>query len=141
VRCERIHLDRWVKRTVGIGEKQGARLLAAIGDPASRKMPSSLWQYCGHGAPSKRQRGVKGWWSPTAKMRVHLIAESCIKQRTSPFRAVYDDARMDWADRDTTDGHKHAHALRMVGKAVLLDLWLEAQRISNGPVDNRLGVQ
>ena len=123
-------LGPWVKRTVGIGEKQGARLLAAIGDPAARAMPSQLWQYCGHGAPSKRQRGVKSWWNPTAKMRVHLIAESCIKQRTSPYRAVYDEARMDWAARDTSDGHKHNHALRMVGKAILLDLWREAKEIA-----------
>lgn len=26
-------LGPWVKRTVGVGEKQGARLIAAIGDP------------------------------------------------------------------------------------------------------------
>lgn len=127
-RAMRAHpLGPWVKRTVGIGEKQGARLIAAIGNPGDRKMPSQLWQYCGHGAPSKRQRGVKTFWNPTAKMRLHLIAESCMKQRTSPYRAVYDNARMDWAARDTSDGHKHNHALRMVGKAILRDLWLEAK--------------
>lgn len=147
-RVMRAHpLGPWVKRTIGIGEKQGARLLAAIGDPADRRMPSQLWQYCGHGAPSKRRRGEKTFWNPTAKMRLHLIAESCIKQtggtddasdsptpngparRPSPYRAVYDEARMDWADRDTSDGHKHNHALRMVGKAILLDLWREAHAL------------
>lgn len=128
-RAMRAHpLGPWVKRTVGIGEKQGARLIAAIGDPAARSMPSQLWQYCGHGAPSKRKRGEKTFWNPTAKMRLHLIAESCMKQRTSPYRAVYDEARMDWATRDTSDGHKHNHALRMVGKAILLDLWREARK-------------
>jgi hypothetical protein len=146
-RAMRAHpLGPWVRRTKGIGEKQAARLLAAIGDPASRSMPSQLWQYCGHGAPSKRARGVKGFWNPTAKMRLHLIAESCIKQtgtpaatgptdtkeqprQASPYRQVYDEARMDWAERDTSDGHKHNHALRMVGKAILLDLWMEARRV------------
>lgn len=130
-RAMRAHpLGPWIKRTNGLGEKQAARLLAAIGDPAERKMPSQLWQYCGHGAPSKRQRGVKTFWSPTAKMRVHLMAESCMKCRTSPYRAVYDDARTDWASREVSDGHKHNHALRMVGKAILLDLWTEARRVA-----------
>jgi hypothetical protein len=59
-------------------------------------------------------------------MRLHLVAVSCMKAPTSPYRKVYDNARMDWADRDISDGHKHNHALRMIGKAVLLDLWIEA---------------
>lgn len=147
-RAMRAHpLGPWVARTVGIGEKQGARLLATIGDPATRKMPSQLWQYCGHGAPSKRQRGVKSWWNPTAKMRLHLIAEAIVKagvrksddcddsdgydfkrrRATTPLAAVYIAARADWSERDTSEGHKHNHALRMVGKAVLLDLWREAR--------------
>ncbi len=162
-RAMRAHpLGPWVKRTVGIGEKQGARLLAAIGDPyikpamynehgelvapARPRLVSELWQYCGHGAPSKRQRGVKSWWNPTAKMRLHLVADKVVQagvrkldgwddsngydfeHRTaiSPLGGVYLAARCDWATRDTSDGHKHNHALRMVGKAILLDLWREA---------------
>ena len=41
-------LGPWVKRTTGIGEKTGARLLAAIGDPAERRTVSQLWAYCGY---------------------------------------------------------------------------------------------
>lgn len=46
-------LGPWVKATIGVGEKQGARLLAAIGDPywnALHNRPrlvSELWAYCG----------------------------------------------------------------------------------------------
>jgi hypothetical protein len=61
-------------------------------------------------------------------MRAFLIAESCIKQRTSPYRADYDRARASWADKDTSDGHKHNHALRVVAKAVLRDMFIEARR-------------
>ncbi len=166
-RAMRAHsLGPWVKRTVGVGEKQGARLLAAIGDPAARAMPSQLWQYCGHGAPSKLHKGVKTFWNPTAKMRLHLVAESCMKHRTSPYRAVYDEAReaakgnlhtavcmnqippvagkpngsngcgtranpeLGAIGSPWRDGHKHNHALRMVGKAILKDLWLEARATS-----------
>jgi len=46
-------LGPWVKATNGIGEKQGARLLAAIGDPYWNTLHdrprtvSELWAYCG----------------------------------------------------------------------------------------------
>lgn len=47
-------LGPWVKRTTGIGEKQGARLIAAIGDPSWNSLHdrprtvSELWAYCGY---------------------------------------------------------------------------------------------
>lgn len=47
-RAMRAHpLGPWVARTVGVGEKQAARLLAAIGDPAERPNLGKLWAYCG----------------------------------------------------------------------------------------------
>lgn len=129
-------LGPWIKATKGIGEKQGARLLAAIGDVSYnhaedrvRRGPAELWAYCGFVPGQKRQKGVKSNWNATAKMRAFLIAESCIKQMDSPYRAVYDRARKSWADRDVKDGHKHNHALRLVAKAVLKDLFLQARRI------------
>lgn len=130
-RAMRAHpLGPWVRATVGVGEKQAARLLAAIGDPADRPNVAKLWQYCGHGDPARshRRRGQQVEHNPTAKMRTRLIAESCVKQAHSPYRSVYDQARAAWSDRDTTDGHKHSHALRLVGKAILRDLWIEARR-------------
>lgn len=147
-------LGPWVKATKGVGEKQGARLIAAIGDITynhlagrPRRGPAELWAYCGyhclpvdqtscdaHGSDVhgqtvavKRRKGVKSNWNATAKMRAFLIAESCIKQTDSPYRAVYDKARASWADRDVKDGHKHNHALRLVAKAVLKDLFLAAR--------------
>lgn len=131
-RAMRAHpLGAWVKRTVGVGEKQAARLLAAIGDPATRENPAKLWAYCGFhvidGKRPRRRRGERANWSNTAKMRARLIAESCIKQSHSPYRAAYDRERAKWADRDTTDLHKHNHALAVVAKAVLLDIWKEAR--------------
>lgn len=47
-------LGRWVKTTVGVGEKQGARLLAAIGDPYWNSLHdrprtvSELWAFTGY---------------------------------------------------------------------------------------------
>jgi len=184
-------LGPWVKATTGIGEKQGARLIAAIGDPywntlhGRPRTVSELWAYCGYhvvpagqesrgtqkltadgdlngsgpgqgghdtqgtpaGVAPKRQRGQKANWSATAKMRAFLAAESCMKQRESPYRAVYDTTRAKYAEAvhdgecarcgprndparpgsPLSEGHKHARALRAVAKEILRDLWHEAR--------------
>lgn len=146
-------LGPFVKRTIGLGEKQTARLLAAIGDPyikpavvdretgevvepkRPRRGPAELWAYCGlhvvDGKRPRRTRGERANWSNTAKMRALLCAESCIKAARSPYRPVYDAERAKWAERDTSDLHKHRHALAVVAKAILRDLWIEAKAVSS----------
>ncbi len=178
-RAMRVHpLGPWVKRTVGVGEKQGARLLAAIGDPASRSTVSQLWAYCGlhvvhpaahtatdthrpggGGVAPTHKRGEKSNWNATAKSRVFLVAEACIKQRHSPYRPVYDDARLKYADAThnylcsrcgpagkpaavgspLSLGHQHARAMRLVMKAVLRDLWVEAHKHTRTPAGRDTG--
>lgn len=139
-RAMRAHpLGPFVRRTIGLGEKQAARLLAAIGDPylagpdRPRRGPAELWAYCGlhvqDARRPRRRRGEQANWSNVAKMRARLCAESCVKAMRSPYRPVYDRERAKWADRDTTDLHKHNHALAVVAKAILRDLWVEAKRI------------
>ncbi|MDQ3147851.1 MAG: hypothetical protein M3R01_13140, partial [Actinomycetota bacterium] len=56
-------LGPWVKATAGVGEKQGARLIASIGDPYWHSVEdrprtvSELWAYCGyHVLPSGHRR-------------------------------------------------------------------------------------
>lgn len=127
-------LGPWVKQTIGIGEKQGARLIAAIGDPywntledRPRRGPAELWAYCGYAPSQKRRKGIKSNWNAEAKMRARLCAESCVKHMHSPYRAIYDAGRTAWADRETSDLHKHNHALRCVAKAILKDLYLAAR--------------
>jgi hypothetical protein len=189
-------LGPWVKATVGVGEKQGARLIAAIGDPYWNtlydrpRLVSELWAYCGlhvhpaaqigadthgsgggggkqggpgHGsfdlhssaagvAPT-RARGQRANWSTVAKTRAYLVAESCIKQARSPYRAVYDNGRTKYADAThpapcrrcgpagkpapqgspLSAGHQHARAMRLVMKAILRDLWAESKRTHETP--------
>lgn len=217
-RAVRAHpLAPWIKRTVGVGEKQGARLLAALGDPTwnfaedrLRRGPAELWAYAGlhvlhpgglttpdsHRAPAARvdselpanhtsndahsrspggdqiaapsdqdpydtqtpsvggvapfrARGQRANWNATAKMRLWLIAQSCVKVTSSPYRLVYDEGRVKYADAahqrpcvrcgpagkpaqvasPLSLGHQHARALRLVMKRVLLDLWREARAL------------
>jgi hypothetical protein len=185
-------LGPWVKTTTGIGEKQGARLIAAIGDPYWHTLHdrprtvSELWAYCGlhvlhpgqcirdahhatagvskqrdpghrsaetqsstAGVAPTRARGEHANWSTVAKTRAYLVAESCIKQARSPYRAVYDTGRAKYAEalheRDCrrcgpsgkpglvgsplSAGHQHARAMRLVSKEILKDLWRESKRL------------
>lgn len=168
-RAMRAHyLGLWCKATVGVGEKQLGRLLAVIGDPASRDRPSQLWAYCGlhvvhpgqveldthlahAGVAPSRTRGQRANWSTEARTRTYLIAESCVKQRRSPYRPVYDDGRVKYAaavhvhpcvrcgpsgapaqpGSPLSLGHQHARAMRLVMKALLRDLWREARKVSS----------
>lgn len=130
-------LADWIKDTMGISEKGIGRLLAAIGEPdynaaedRPRRGPAELWAYCGYVPGQKRKRGQKSNWNAEAKMRAYIVADSCIKTRQSPYRAVYDAARANWEDRDTSDGHKHNHAIRLVAKAILKDIFLRSTEVS-----------
>lgn len=162
-RAVRTHaLGPWQKQAPGVGEKQLGRLLATIGDPADRSNVAKLWQYCGHGDPARShcRKGKPVEHSPTAKMRVRMIAKSTLKVRCPAcvaqgkkrpdaekgwiapphscvcalygyrYRVVYDRERVKWAGRDVADAHKESHALRVVGKEILKDLWVEARRVA-----------
>lgn len=149
-----------VKRNRGLGEKQIGRLLSVIGDPYwhdAENRPrtvSELWSYCGYsvvkGSAQRRKKGELSNWSPDARMRAFLIAESCVKQPAGTrYRDVYDEARDKYSDAvHGTDcvrcgpkgkpalagtplsaGHQHARALRAISKELLRDLWLEAKAV------------
>jgi len=95
-------LGPWVKTRKGIGEKQGGRLIGAIGDPYARpalllkdgswdparpRTVSELWAYCGLKPGQKRKRGERANWSAAAKMRAFNVAGSMLKAGN---REVYD---------------------------------------------------
>lgn len=147
----------WQKSRKGIGEKQAARLLGVIGDPYWNTLHdrprtvSELWSYCGYsvdgGSAVRRRKGEVANWSKVAKSRAFLMAESCVKQLTGEYRAVYDDARAKYADAvhpvdcarcgpkgkpalvgsPLSLGHQHARALRIIAKEILRDLWIVAK--------------
>lgn len=149
----------WVKEQRGLGLKQTGRLLAEIGDPywnILHQRPRGLyelWSYSGYsvtpqGMAPARTRGQKANWSPGARMRMRMIAESCMKAG-GPYRGFYDQAREKYADATHTSAcrrcgpagkpaepgsslsknHIHGRALRNVSKEVLRGLWREARRI------------
>ncbi len=143
-------IAEFVKATPGLGEKTVARWLGEVGDPAwhtaedrPRRL-SELYAYCGlhvvDGAAPKRCKGQKANWSNKARTRAHNMATGCIKlvggadkagriRQRSPYRDVYDEARVKYADATYADGspltdlHKHNRAVRAVMKAIIKDLW------------------
>lgn len=127
------YLAEWAKAYRGVGEKSIARLIAIIGDPADRPNVAKLWAYCGHGNPDrKRAKGMSQaelfkLGNPRAKKQVWLIATALLKQRDPR----YYEARERYEAREWTDGHKHAAALRWLGKQFLKELW-----IASRPADN-----
>jgi hypothetical protein len=131
----------WIVTQIGLGEKQTARLLAAIGDPyinSSTDKPrtvSALWAYCGlhviDGESARRKKGVQANWSTEAKTRAYLCSISCIKHSTSPYREVYLKRREHTllTHEDWTPGHSHNDALRITSKEILKRMWREARRL------------
>lgn len=146
-------LGAWVAGQHGLGLKTVARFLGAVGDPADRETVSQLWAYCGYhvidGAAPRRAKGQRANWSTVAKTRAYVMAECCIKQAKSPYRAVYNTAKAKHLEAVHTapcvicggagkpsaaigsplrDGHKHARAMRETAKAIIRDIWIECRR-------------
>lgn len=142
----------------GVGEKQLARLLGAIGDPYVRgdgttRTVSQLWAYGGlhtlssqegGNVAAKRMKGVKANWSTDIKTRAYLISVSCIKQK-GDYREAYEQRRARTAEThpDWSPGHSHNDGLRFVSKRLLRDLWRYSRDLhGNGPeVELGAGVQ
>jgi hypothetical protein len=135
-------LAGWVKASKGVGLKQGARLIAAVGDPYWNTLHNrprtvtEFWSYCGFGVAEdggavKRKKGVKSNWNAKAKMRAYLIAESCLKQKGSPYEIAYRERRAhtEAVHPDWTKGRHHNDALRIASKEILKDLWIATRDI------------
>lgn len=153
-------LHPWIKAQKGLGAKTIARLFGAIrdpywhdgihsdGEPLNRpRTLGELFAFCGVAGPGQRRmRGVKTTWSPDARKRLFIIADTIVKVG-GPYRLVYDAGREKYTDKthteacaqcgkkgqpapvgsDWRDGHKHAAARRLVMRAVLRDLWEESR--------------
>lgn len=152
-------LGPWVKTQGGVGNKQAARLLSAVGDPywndlhERPRTVSELWAYSGlhvtDGEAARRRKGVKSNWSTDAKTRAWLIIGSCQKQlkstcesvdgiathvedcKCSPYRVAIDVRRQRTAvtHPEWTKGHSLADAQRVAAKLLLKNLWIESKRL------------
>lgn len=148
------YLYPWQQRQKGVGDKTLARFIASVGgDPYWQRRTikdtgelidrprtfDELTAYVGlhviDGEAVKRRKGVKSNWNTEGKTRLYLIAESCLKQRNSPYRKVYDDARIKYASPNIplgeTDGTAHRRSMRLMMKTILKDIWKEGREYHN----------
>lgn len=116
-----------------------------------------LWQYCGSGKPGRRERGMtaeEAMWlgNPAAKKTAYLLAAACLKSKGhggSRYSNMYDLVKARDAEKVHTEdcvrcgpsgrpaltgspwskAHLHNHALRLVRKEILRDLWLVADDV------------
>lgn len=93
--------------------------------PTDPARPSTPGEHVGGVAP-KRRKGQRSNWNSTARTRAYLVAESCMKSREGTYRPDYDKGRSKYSG--LPDGHAHNRALRLVAKAVLRDIFLEAKK-------------
>lgn len=128
-------------------EGTGTNRTLMVGEPYVRTI-GELWQYCGHGAPGRVIKGMTaeqlaGLGNPTLKTLVHLQAKFCMNQK-GRYRLLYETIRSQVEDKAHSvpcvrcgpsgkpaqegtpwaKGHQHAHALRVLGKEILRDMWL-----------------
>ena len=132
----------WEKASTGIGIDMLGRLLGHLGhpvhatphhwqgtgsnrvlvdDPPYDRTVGQLWQFCGHGAPGRKWKGMTAddlaaQGKPTLKMLLHLMAENAIKEpgRSTlellaghqdpddclwPYRRVYEVSRLATAEK------------------------------------------
>lgn len=115
---------------------------------------SQLWAYCGHGDPARRkfkgmtQADLFRLGNPVAKSRLWLISTAVLKAQ-GPLVAAYYDRKRATVGREHarecvrcgpsgkpaqigspwSDAHRHADALRVLGKTILREMWLEAKRL------------
>ncbi len=80
-------------------------------------------------AAKKANGGKAAPWSPPP--------EGCICAEVSPWRSIYDTARMNWLETrpDATDMHAHNHAKRVLAKAIVKGLYRESKRIHTGTAE------
>lgn len=100
-RSMRLHpLGPWIRNTPGVGEKQGGRLLAAIGDPYWNSLHnrprtvSELWAYCGlHVVPATTGRDSDAGGDPGHCIRdaqVSIAGVAARRRRGQPANWSHD---------------------------------------------------
>ncbi len=100
-----------------------------------------IWTYCGHGEIRKHKAGMSqaealACGNPLAKMVVHIIAKTALRLNGVPDKngkeramTPYYPKYLEWKERaaaahaDWKPGRIDNHAIRLVGKAILKDIW------------------
>ncbi len=135
----------FLRKTRGIGPILGGGLLAVF-DVRKTKHISSFWAYAGlHVVDGKAPRRVKGeklGYSTQARTLCWKVSDSFIKQRTPPYRGIYDRIKTEEVARlkDTAEKgwklHADLRARRRMVKQFLADFWIAWRKSEGLPIDS-----
>lgn len=121
----------------GVGLILAAKVVAMI-DIERANTVSALWRYAGYAVvDGQRERPTKGeklHYNKRLKTACYLVGTSFLRTG-SPYRSVYDDARLYYeANRpEWTKAHQHQAAMRKMIKMFLAHLWLHWRTVENLP--------
>lgn len=152
-------VKKFLKPIRGIGPMLAGGLISFF-DPHEAKHASSFWKYAGlhveNGHAVKRKKNEKLDWNPRAKVLMWKVADSFIKQRTTFYRDIYDQAKDKYTKRFLGNGkceryaecmsklkkakvpscknHMHYMAMRPMVKRFLADFWAAWRSLEGLPV-------
>lgn len=131
-----------LKSVKGISYNTGASLISYI-DINKSDTVSQLWRYCGLDATHiKRTRKIsekeaKMFGNPYLKKTIlGIIADSFIKQRTQPYRNLYDSEKEKQLNNgnNLTKLHAHRRAIRKMMKIFMAHYYVVSREIEGLPV-------
>lgn len=149
---------KWLKQIKGISRVLAINLIRNFGHCENANYPSSIWKYAGldvvDGIGRRRKRGEKLGYNARAKTVAWLIADSFVKQRTAPYRSIYDieKERLQFlefpegelkskyhgykeSDTKLLKGHIHNRAMRKTAKRFLVHYLIVARKLKGLPVE------
>jgi hypothetical protein len=146
----------WVESIRGAGALGLAQIVAesmgqhTVNGLSDYPGPATLRQRFGlggdrNGNPQRRYKGAMGvdmGFSPKRRKLMYLIADSLVKSnRGGEYKAFYDAEKARRLERgdDVTKAHAHNHALRLLAKRYLRDLWRAWRAVENGMTDHSTG--
>lgn len=131
IEANNIPIKDWLLSIKGVSYNTVAKILGYI-DIHNTPTISALWRYAGLDPSVKRTRGMtqadakKGGNPFLKKEMVGILGDSFIKQRTTPYRGIYDtEKERQLKVKKVTKNHAHRRAIRKMMKIFLSNLWVE----------------
>lgn len=136
--------NEWLSKIKGISSVLGANLIKNFGYCETYQYVSSLWRHCGmdpDGAKG-RVKGEKIHYNPKLKTLIWKVGDSFVKQRTEPYRTIYDnekDRQLALVTNDAPNApksrlHADLRARRKMCKIFLQHYYLVARKLKGLPV-------
>lgn len=137
----------WLNKVKGIGSILASNVLYKFGHCETYRQVSSLWKHCGlhvqeDGTAPKRQRGVKLDFDLKLRTLCWKIADSFVKQRSQPYRRIYDAEKRrqlslmenDAPNKPVSLLHADLRARRKMVKIFLSHYWSISRRLVGLPI-------